>query len=334
MNSLKRHGQPFLGLLIILILGAILSPHASDGSNVFISPGNLSDVLLQQSETGIIALGMTFVIIGAGIDLSVGAILAFSGCLAATAMMKWMPAATGAGPILLAVIVALIGGALVGAINGWVITRIGLQPFVMTLAMMIGLRGFTKWSTGNVNIDLGFNLVDPNTGLVTHTPSGDFCQLFSDKLFAIGLWAVLAFLSFLLLHQTVFGRYLRAIGENEKAAGYTGLPVKNVRLLTYIGIGVLAALAGMIHAARSHQGNPNDGMGYELDAIAAVVIGGTALAGGRGSIVGTVVGTLVLGLITNVMRLQLIDSNIEMIVKGLIIIVAVWLQRRTQATAS
>jgi ribose transport system permease protein len=333
-NYLKHHGQPFLGLIIIFILGAIVSPHASDGSNVFLSGGNLSDVLLQQSEIGIIALGMTFVIIGAGIDLSVGSILGFSTYLAAMAMMKWMPNATGAGPILLAVVVALLGGAIVGAINGWVITRIGLQPFVMTLAMMIGLRGFAKWRSGNVNTDLSFNAADPNTGTITHTSAGDFCELFSNKLFAVGLWIVLAILAYLLLRKTVFGRYLRAIGENEKAAGYTGLPVKNVRLLTYIGIGVLAALAGLIHAARSHQGNPNEGVGYELDAIAAVVVGGTALAGGRGSIIGTVIGTLVLGLITNLLLLRQIDSNIEMIVKGLIIIVAVWLQRRTQATAS
>jgi len=334
MNYLKRHGQPFLGLLIILILGAILSPHASDGSIVFLSGGNLSDVLLQQSEIGIIALGMTFVIIGAGIDLSVGSILAFSTFLAATVMMKWMPDATGVGPIVLAILVALLGGGIVGAINGWVITRIGLQPFVMTLAMMIGLRGFAKWRSGNANIDLGFNPADANGVTTGHIPSGDFCALFSDKLFAVGLWIVLAILAHLILRQTVFGRYLRAIGENEKAAGYTGLPVKNVRLLTYIGIGVLAGLAGLIHAARNHQGNPNEGVGYELDAIAAVVVGGTALAGGRGSIVGTVIGTLVLGLITNLLLLRQIDSNIEMIVKGLIIIVAVWLQRRTQATAS
>jgi ribose transport system permease protein len=145
---------------------------------------------------------------------------------------------------------------------------------------------------------------------------------------------VLALVAHLILRQTVFGRYLRAIGENEKAARYTGLPVRNVRLLTYVGIGVLTALAGLIHAARAHQGNPNDGMGYELDAIAAVVIGGTALAGGRGSIVGTVVGTLVLGLITNLLNLRNIDTNLEMIVKGAIIILAVWLQRRTQGTAA
>jgi ribose transport system permease protein len=333
-NYLKRHGQPFLGLLLIFILGAIISPHASDGSNVLLSGGNLSDVLMQQSEIGIIALGMTFVIIGAGIDLSVGSILAFAACLSALVMMVWMPGASGTGPILLGIGAALLGGALAGTINGMVVTRIGLQPFVMTLAMMIGLRGFTKWLTGNVNIDFAFNAVDPTTHAVTHVPSGDFSELFSNKLFAVALWVVLAIVAHLILRQTVFGRYLRAIGENEKAAAYTGLPVKNVRLLTYIGIGLLAGLAGLIHAARAHQGNPNDGVGYELDAIAAVVIGGTALAGGRGSIIGTVIGTLVLGLLTNVLRLHMIDSNLEMIVKGLIIIVAVWLQRRTHAGAS
>jgi ribose transport system permease protein len=340
-NYLKRHGQPFIGLLLIVILGAVTSPPASDGSNVFLSPGNLSDVLMQQSEIGIIALGMTFVIIGAGIDLSVGSILAFAACLAAFFMTTgkfgrfvWMENVTGTLPIVLGIGAALLGGALAGAFNGLVITRIKLQPFVMTLAMMIGLRGLTKYMTGNVNTDLAFNTVDKATGQVTHVPSGDFAALFSDKLFAVSLWIGLAILAHLLLRQTVFGRYLRAIGENEKAAVYTGLPVRNVRLLTYIGIGVLTALAGLIHAARSHQGNPNDGSGYELDAIAAVVIGGTALAGGRGSIVGTVIGTLVLGLLNNVLGLHNIDSNLEMIVKALIIIVAVWLQRRTHAGAS
>ena len=140
---------------------------------------------------------------------------------------------------------------------------------------------------------------------------------------------MLAVIAHLILTRTVYGRYLRAIGENERAAAYTGLPVRGVRLATYIGCGALAALAGLIHAARSHQGNPNDGVGYELDAIAAVVIGGTALAGGRGSIVGTVTGALVLGLLTNVLRLHMVDSNLELMIKAVIIIVAVWLQRRS-----
>ena len=321
-RDLRHHGQPFIGLVIILVLGTLLSPRATDGSLVFLSLGNLSDVLLQQAEIGIIALAMTFVIIGAGIDLSVGSVLALSACLSASMMMLWNPHGPEIVQIGAAVALALFGGAVVGALNGWIITRIRLQPFVMTLATMIGVRGFTKWMTGNVNVDLGFGAV----------PSGRFADLFSSKPFAITLWVVLAIVAHLILTRTVYGRYLRAIGENERAAAYTGLPLRRVRLAAYIGSGTLAALAGLIHAARSHQGNPNDGVGYELDGIAAVVIGGTALAGGSGSIVGTVTGTLVLGLLTNVLRLHMVDSNIELMIKAGIIIVAVWLQRRGHAT--
>jgi ribose transport system permease protein len=316
---LKHQGQPFIGLVLILILGTVLSPHATDGTIVFLSPGNLTDVLLQQSEIGIIALAMTFVIIGAGIDLSVGSVVALSACTSALMMMVW----NSHGPTIVqvgaAILVALCAGAFIGMLNGLVITRIRLQPFVMTLATMIGVRGFTKWLTGNVNVDLGFGAI----------PSGRFAELFSSKPFAISLWIILAIIAHLILTRTVYGRYLRAIGENERAAAYTGLPVRGVRLAAYIGCGTLAALAGLIHAARSHQGNPNDGVGYELDAIAAVVIGGTALAGGRGSIIGTVTGTLVLGLLTNVLRLHMVDSNLEMMIKAVIIIAAVWLQRRS-----
>ena len=316
---LKHHGQPFIGLVLIVILGTALSPRATDGAIVFLTRGNLTDVLLQQTEIGIIALAMTFVIIGAGIDLSVGSVLAFSACVSALMLMVWNPHGPAVFQVGFAIAASLAGGALVGALNGLVITRIRLQPFVMTLATMIGVRGFTKWLTGNVNVDLGFGAI----------PSGQFAELFSSKPFAISLWIVLAVAAHLILTRTVYGRYLRAIGENERAAAYTGLPVRGVRLAAYIGCGALAALAGLIHAARSHQGNPNDGVGYELDAIAAVVIGGTALAGGRGSIVGTVTGTLVLGLLTNVLRLHMVDSNLELMIKAVIIIAAVWLQRRS-----
>ena len=140
------------------------------------------------------------------------------------------------------------------------------------------------------------------------------------------MWAALVVIFYLLLTQTTFGRYTRAVGENEKAAHFTGLPISRVKLAVYTLSGLVTGLAGVIHAARSHQGNPNDGVAYELDAIAAVVIGGTPLSGGQGSIFGTVVGTLIMGILTNVLRLRLIDANLELMIKAAIIVTAVWLQ--------
>ena len=127
----------------------------------------------------------------------------------------------------------------------------------------------------------------------------------------------------MVLDRTVFGRYVRAVGDNEKAARYTGLPVARIKIWVYTLSGLLSALAGAIYAAENHQGNPNAGVAYELDAIAAVVIGGTSLMGGKGSISGTIVGTLILGILTNILRLNNVDSNVEMMIKAVIILLAV-----------
>ena len=186
----------------------------------------------------------------------------------------------------------------------------------MTLATMIGIRGLTRWMTDNSNIDFGFG---------SDTPAR-FTTIFSDKILVIGLWVAAAVVFYVLLEYTVFGRYIRAVGENERAAGYTGLPIRRVKAAVYTLCGLAAGVAGVLHAARAHQGNPNDGVAYELDAIAAVVIGGTSLAGGKGSILSTVVGTLIMGILTNVLRLRLIDSNGELMIKAVIIVVAVWMQ--------
>lgn len=323
-NYLRHNGRPFLGLALVFILGVVLSPRDFGGNIIFLSPGNLTDVLLQQSEIGIIALAATLVIIGAGIDLSVGSVLACAASVSALLLMRWSPGISPVLQVAIAAIAALFAGTIIGAVNGLVITRLGLQAFVMTLASMIGVRGLTKWLTGNTNIDFGFGA----------SASARFSDLFSHKPLVISVWALLAVAAHLVLTRTIFGRYLRAIGENEQAAVYTGLPVRTARFATYAISGALAALAGLIHAARSHQGNPNDGIAYELDAIAAVVIGGTALAGGQGTIVGTVTGTLILGLLTNMLRLRMIDSNLELMIKAVIIIVAVWLQRRERTTSS
>ncbi len=316
--------RPFIGLALVVALGIVLSPRTAHGSLIFLSPGNLTDILMQQGEIGIIALAMTLVIIAGGIDLSVGSVLAFGASLAGLLLVRWTPA--WSGTIQVAATIAIVGtaGALVGAVNGAVITGLRLQPFVMTLASMIGVRGLTRWMTGNTNIDFGFDTA----------PSARFSDLLSQKPVILSLWAVLAVAAHLVLSRTVLGRYLRAIGENERAAAFTGLPIKSARIFTYVACGAAAALAGLIHAARSHQGNPNDGVAYELDVIAAVVIGGTALSGGQGTILGTVTGTLILGVLTNVLRLRMVDSNVELMVKAIIIIVAVWLQRRGRSAST
>jgi ribose transport system permease protein len=314
----RRSARPYVGLALVLALGVVLSPHGADGRNVFLSAGNLTDILLQQGEIGIIALAMTLVVIAGGIDLSVGSVLAFSASLAGLLLVRWSPGISIGAQIAAAVAAVLFLGAAIGAVNGIIITRLRLQPFVMTLAAMIGVRGLTRWMTGNTNIDFGFDAA----------ASARFSDLFARKPLVLALWAVLAVAAHLVLARTVLGRYLRAIGENEKAAAYTGLPIRMARTATYVACGAAAALAGLVHAARSHQGNPNDGVAYELDVIAAVVIGGTALSGGRGTILGTVTGTLILGVLTNVLRLRMVDSNVELMVKAVIIIAAVWLQRR------
>jgi len=319
-----RLARPFIGLLLVVVLGIVLSPRTARGSLIFLSPGNLTDILMQQGEIGIIALAMTLVIIAGGIDLSVGSVLAFGASLAGLLLVRWTPAVSGPAQVAATIAAVCAAGALLGAVNGVVITGLRLPPFVMTLASMIGVRGLTRWMTGNTNIDFGFDAA----------PSARFSDLLAQKPLILSVWAVLAVAAHLLLARTVLGRYLRAIGENERAAAFTGLPIKAARLFTYVACGGAAALAGLIHAARSHQGNPNDGVAYELDAIAAVVIGGTALAGGQGTILGTVTGTLVLGVLTNVLRLRMVDSNVELMVKAVIIIIAVWLQRRGRSPAS
>jgi ribose transport system permease protein len=313
--------RPFIGLILVVALGVVLGPRGPDGGMVFLKGGNLTDILLQQGEIGIIALAMTLVVIAGGIDLSVGSVLAFSASLSGLLLVRWTPGWPVPLQIAAAVAVVLLLGAVIGAANGAIITRLRLQPFVMTLASMIGVRGLTKWMTGNTNIDFGFDAA----------ASARFSEVFSSKPLIVAIWAVLAVAAHVLLSRTVYGRYLRAIGENEKAAAFTGLPIRMARTMTYVICGGAAALAGLVHAARSHQGNPNDGVAYELDVIAAVVIGGTALSGGQGTILGTVTGTLILGVLTNVLRLRMVDSNVELMIKAVIIVVAVWLQRRDRS---
>jgi ribose transport system permease protein len=302
-------------LAAIVLLAILISPTASDGSRIFLQLGNLTDILRQVSLIGIISLAMTFVILTGGIDLSVGSILALATSLVAMFLTRaW-------GGIAVAILVAVAASAAVGAVNGAVIATLRIQPFIVTLATMIGIRGLAKWLTGNANIDIGFG----------RDVAAEFAAIFRQKWVVIGSYSLCAAAFWLMLSRTVFGRYVRAIGDNELASKYAGLPLAGTKVWVYIMSGMLSGFAGVLYAAENHQGNPNAGVAYELDAIAAVVIGGTRLSGGKGSIAGTIVGTLIMGVLTNMLRLKNVDSNVEMMIKAVIIVLAVAAQRGRNA---
>jgi ribose transport system permease protein len=304
-----RKMKALFSLTIIIILAILVTP-----ARIFLDPGNLTDILRQVSVTGIIALAMTFVILTAGIDLSVGSTLALATSVVAMGLTR--PNAS----ITTSILMALAASAAVGAVNGTCVALLKIQPFVVTLATMIGIRGLAKWLTGNANIDIGFG----------QDVAARFAELLRTKPVVIGTWAASAVILGFVLQKTVFGRHVRAVGDNEHAALYAGLPIRSVKIWVYTLAGLAAGVGGVLYAAENHQGNPNAGVAYELDAIAAVVIGGTRLAGGSGSIGGTIVGTLTIGILTNMLRLNNVDSNVEMMLKAVIIVLAVTVQKRQQ----
>lgn len=310
--GLLRRTRTLAALLGIFALAIAISPAASDGSRIFLQAGNLTDILRQVALIGIISLAMTLVILTGGIDLSVGSILALSTALAAMFLTRGYTTHIG-----LAILAAVSGAALAGALNGVVIARTKIQPFIVTLASMIGVRGLAKWLTDNQNIDIGFG----------RDLAAEFAAVYREKAIVIGAYVAAAALFWVLLARTVFGRHVRAVGDNEKAALYAGLPIRSTKIWVYLLSGLFTGIAGVLYAAENHQGNPNAGVAYELDAIAAVVIGGTRLSGGKGSISGTIVGTLIMGVLTNMLRLNNVDSNVEMMIKAVIIVLAVAVQR-------
>jgi len=315
--GLLRRAQSLAALLGIIFLAIIISPIASDGSRIFLQAGNLTDILRQVSLIGIISLAMTFVILTGGIDLSVGSILALSTALVAMFLTRGYTT-----HIAVAILAAVAAAALAGALNGLVVAFTGIQPFIVTLASMIGVRGLAKWLTSNQNIDIGFG----------KDLASEFAAIFREKAIVIGAYALAAAMFWVVLARTVFGRHVRAVGDNEKAAEYAGLPIRATKIWVYTLSGLFTGFAGVLYAAENHQGNPNAGVAYELDAIAAVVIGGTRLSGGKGSISGTIIGTLIMGVLTNMLRLNNVDSNVEMMIKAVIIVLAVAVQRERNGT--
>jgi len=268
-------------------------------------------VLRQVSVNGILAIGVTFVIIAGGIDLSLGSVVALTGVAAASF------AHPGAYPLIVPLLMGLLTGVLAGVINGLTITLGKVAPFIVTLGMMTMTRGLALvWSDGRpvTNLSPAFNFIGGGDLLYIPVP--------------ILLFVLVIIVAYILLNYTTAGRYIYAVGGNEQAARASGIRVNAVKMFAYIICSGLAALAGIVLAARITTGQPNAGVAYELDAIAAVVIGGTSLLGGRGTVTGTVIGVLIIGVINNGLDLLNVSSYYQQIIKGVIIIGAVLIDRK------
>ncbi|HVE06874.1 MAG TPA: ABC transporter permease [Paraburkholderia sp.] len=458
----------YLGLIVLLALGALTSPHTSDGSNIFLSAANFSDVFRQVANVGVMSVGMTLVIITAGIDLSVGSVMGFGSVLTAILLTtpgsnaaSWTALAldalslfvivfaagglvarrmtrgrTSRGAVALeaageagaggreaagdasagareaageavvsareaasearvsardttrapaaqavsaasaaaaaartgssaartigarepgrvgtragiAVVVAValcvsawhqlpakvslltvlwmvpLAGLAIGALNGWIITRGRMQPFIVTLAAMVGVMGVARLVAGQDTAVYSIYSGSNATTDIEYLRALLFGVVPVPALFFI----VIALIADFVLNRTVFGKYLYAIGGNEKCARISGLKVDRHKIAAYAISGMLAALVGVLYAAQYRQGKADAGVGWELDAIAAVVIGGTSLMGGVGRIAGTVAGVLIFGFLGNILLLNNIDSNTQLVLKGLIIVIAVFLQQ-------
>ncbi|MBD0378877.1 ABC transporter permease [Paenibacillus sedimenti] len=308
--------QSVFGLVGIIVLASVLC--VRDGENLFLNPTNLANVVRAISENGIIAVGMTLVILVAGIDLSVGAILGLTATVAADLMMH------REFGTLSTILVVLLIGALIGLFNGAVSTKLSIQSFIVTLASMSVARGIARFWSGGAGIPISYgnesNLAPASYSILSERIAG----IPVPAICFIGISIVIA----VVLKYTRFGRYVYAIGGNPTASHLSGIQVTRIKIAVFMICGVLSAVAGLIHAAQLNQGSPNDGIGYELNAIAAVAIGGTSLSGGIGTIPGTVIGALILGVLDNMLGLLNVNNNLQMVFKGLIIIIAVVLQRK------
>ncbi|EPL6455717.1 MULTISPECIES: ribose ABC transporter permease [Providencia] len=294
--------KSLIALLVLIAIVSTLSPN-------FFTVNNLFNILQQTSVNAIMAVGMTLVILTSGIDLSVGSLLALTGAVAASMVGAEVNA-------LVAVAGALALGAAIGACTGIIVAKGKVQAFIATLVMMLLLRGVTRVYTDGSPINTGFS---------------DNADLFG--WFGIGrplgiptpVWLMIIVFAaaWYMLHHTRLGRYIYALGGNEAATRLSGINVDRIKIIVYALCGLLAALASVIEVARLSSAQPMAGNGYELDAIAAVVLGGTSLAGGKGRIVGTLIGALILGFLNNGLNLLGISSNYQMIVKAVVILLAV-----------
>ncbi|QEY25891.1 ABC transporter permease [Neisseria zalophi] len=302
--TMKKMG-PLLGLIVLSAVLSVATPN-------FLTSSNLFSVLRQVTYSGLLAFGMTFVILIGGIDLSVGAILALVGIITASLIQS------GMDPIL-ASFAGVLLGALCGAANGLLVSIGRIAPFIATLATMILFRGMAQEYSQSrpitINVDGFFNEI--GSGYL-------FGTVPTPVVLMLVVYAVLWFV----LRKTRFGRYVYALGGSEEVARISGLKVKSLKLWVYTLSGLLSGMAALVVTSRLSSASPNAGVMYELDAIAAVVLGGTSLSGGRGWLFGTLVGVVLLGVLGNGLNLLNVSANYQLIIKGAVILFAVLLDRK------
>ncbi len=293
---------PLFSLVLLCIFFSIGSPY-------FLSVDNLMTIALQTSVIGIIAIGVTYVIITGGIDLSLGSVMAFAGVCAGLAANAGMP-------LVVCIIIGISASTACGALSGALVTKASIPPFIATLGLMMSVRGL--------------NMVFTDGRAIYFLDYPVFSMLAQGKLFDIIPYpviylAIVAFIAAYILRRTVFGRYIYAVGSNEEATRLSGINVNRVKLMVYTFCGLLTGLAGMILAARLNSGQPSAGVSYELEAIAAVVIGGTSLAGGIGTIGGTVIGAFIMSVLKNGLNLMGVSQFWQMVATGAVVVAAVYL---------
>ena len=301
--TLQKLG-PFIALLVIAVGLSIVSHN-------FLTVDNLLNVMRQASINALIAFGMTLVILLGGIDLSAGSVLALSSVIIASLLTSGMPAG-------LATLAGLVAGGLMGLVNGLVISKGKVAPFIATLGSMTVLRGLA------LVLSNGSPLSSFNSDFFSLLGGGYIARLVP---IPVVLMLVMFAIFWVLLRKTVFGRHIYATGGNAESAKLSGVKVDRIQLYVYTISGVMAALAGVVLTSRLNSAQPTAGTGYELDAIAAVVLGGTSLTGGRGWIFGTLVGALLIGVLNNGLNLLDVSSFYQQVIKGGVILLAVLIDR-------
>ncbi|MGI6696646.1 MAG: ABC transporter permease [Christensenellales bacterium] len=310
ITALKTNSSVFIAFAIVFILASSISPK-------FLTFTNQMIVLRMISATTLTAFGMSFVVLTGGIDLSVGSYMSLAGCLT-TILISWYEFNT-----IIAIFLAVCVGLVFGALNGLIITKMHMPPFIVTLATMNIMRGISYTITGGKPVSIKS---DP---LFERVGAGFIGKVPIAVVYIIVVFCVL----WMLLNRSRFGRHVYAVGGNIKAASYSGINTNRIIFYSYILTGILAAFGGVILVSRLNSGQPTIGEGAELDAIAACIVGGMSLSGGVGTLTGTFIGAILMGVISNMLNLVGVNSFVQLIIKGIIIVFSVYINTlRSYAT--